>query len=153
MFKNFFLIILLVLTTSCGYDTIHSKSKKSNYDFSIEKVDFKGDREINIKIKQNLNNYISKKEIKNYALKIKSKSTKKVVARDSKGNPSIYNLEVQVLVKIMEKNTIKEKIQLSKNYSYDYNIDTFELRRYEKKIKINLTETITKSLIFKLSNY
>ena len=104
MFKNFFLIILLVLTTSCGYDTIHSKSKKSNYDFSIEKIDFEGDREVNIKIKQNLNNYISKKEIKNYALKIKSKSTKKVIAKDSKGNPSIYNLEVQILVKIMETN-------------------------------------------------
>jgi len=38
------------------------------------------------------------------------------------------------------------------SFNYDNNSDKFNLKRYEREIKNNLTETISEKLIFKLSN-
>ncbi len=153
MFKNTFLIFLLILTSSCGYETIHSKNKSFDNKFSITKINFEGERTINIKVKEILNSYILDNKKKNYNLEISSKSIKKTIAKDSKGNPSIFNLEVEVVINIIEKNMSSQKVKFSESYNYDNNNNTFEIKRYEKEIKINLTETITRNLIYKLSNF
>ena len=38
------------------------------------------------------------------------------------------------------------------SFNYDNNSNKFELKNYEKEIKINLANIITEKLIFKLAN-
>ena len=45
------------------------------------------------------------------------------------------------------------QIIFNENFKYNNNKDKFEMKRYEKEIKYNLTETITNNLIIKLSSY
>ena len=64
MQKKIFSFLFLFLLSSCGYEATYSKKKLLNYDFSISEINFTGDREVNIKMKERLNNYIINKKIK-----------------------------------------------------------------------------------------
>jgi hypothetical protein len=68
MFKKKLILIIFLFTVSCGYESIYSKKNIVDYDFSISNMSFEGDRNINLKIKETLNNYtLSKKKKKLYA--------------------------------------------------------------------------------------
>ena len=77
MFQKKIILLLLLLLSSCGYEAIHSKKNSSNYDFSISELSFAGDRKVNIKIKEKLNNYTQSKKDKDFTLRISSASGKK----------------------------------------------------------------------------
>ena len=76
MLKKNLLLIIFVLTVSCGYQPMLSKQKMLNYNFSINKLDFQGDKIINMKVKEKLNSYKLNKLDRNFTLKIKSTSKK-----------------------------------------------------------------------------
>tara|TARA_B100000787_G_C16168505_1_gene285157 strand:+ start:1003 stop:1467 length:465 start_codon:yes stop_codon:yes gene_type:complete len=152
MFKKTLLVILLFLTTGCGYEPIHSKKKMLDTNFSINKIDLIGDREINIKIKQKLNNYILNKKTKNYYLKVNSESTKTTVAKNTKGDPTVFNLDVKILVLVTTKDNSIMQMRFVEKFKYNNKKDKFEIKRYEKEIKINLTEAIMNDLIIRLSS-
>ena len=78
MLKKTLLLTLFLFLSSCGYEPIHSKKNISNYDFSINKISFKGDRDINLKIKEKLNNYTLIRKEKNFSLNIISVATKTI---------------------------------------------------------------------------
>ena len=61
-------LFLLIFLSSCGYEAIHSKKNSINYNFSIDKIDLIGDKEINLKIKEKLNNYTLSQKDKNFIL-------------------------------------------------------------------------------------
>ena len=52
----------------------------------------------------------------------------------------------------MMKETFKSKLQIIESFNYNNNTDKFNLKRYEKEIINNLTETASEKLIYKLSN-
>ena len=87
MLKKIFILTLFLTLTSCGYKAIHSKKNFSNYDFSIKELSFAGDREINLKIKETLNNYTLTEKDKNFILKISSEIVKVVLANFSEQRP------------------------------------------------------------------
>jgi len=139
---------------SCGYEPLHSKKNRINGDnFSIGQINFIGDRQINIKIKEKLASYTNIKKDKHYTLEIESKSLKTTIAKDVKGDPSIFDLYVKIIVQLRRENNTDAKIIFNENFKYNNNEDKFELKRYEREIKHNLSETITNNLINKLSNY
>ena len=93
MFKNTILITLLIFTMSCGYEPINAKKNRiKGGNFSIGQINFIGDRQINIKIKEKLSNYSNVKKDKHYTLEIESKSLKTTIAKDIKGDPSVFEL-------------------------------------------------------------
>ena len=154
MFKNFTLITLLIFTMSCGYEPLHSiKNRVSKSNISIAKIEFIGDRETNIKIKEKLSSYSDVIKEKHYSLNINSKSLKTITAKDLKGDPSRFNLSIETIVQFNREDNISGEIILRENFKYSNNTDKFELKRYEKEIKRNLAQTITNNLIIKLSNY
>ena len=53
--KNILIISLIFFLTSCGFTPIYSKN--NNVNFSIEQVNFTGDRELNNFLKTNLDQY------------------------------------------------------------------------------------------------
>jgi hypothetical protein len=152
MLKKTSILILLLFLTGCGYEATHSKKNSVNYNFSITQLTFVGERGVNLKIKQKLNNYTLAKKNKNFILKISSSKEKTVVAKNMSGNPINFKSEIIVNVEVLMKGNYNNNLQLVESFNYN-NIDNkFDLKRYEREIENNLAETITDKLIFKLSN-
>ena len=154
MIKKIFTLTLFLFLYSCGYETIHSKKNYFNYDFSISKINFTedGDRDINLKIKEKLNNYTLNKKDKRFILNIASKVDKKVIAKNKSGDPTAFRNTVTINVEVLMGNNSKNKIKITENFTYNNINNKFDLKRYEKEIRNNLAETASEKLIFKLSN-
>ena len=146
------IFFLLLFLTSCGYEAIYSKKNSKSYNFSISKIDLIGDREINLKIKEKLNNYILNQKDKTFTLKIYSTSKKIVLAKDIAGDATSFQSSIAVNVEVLMNDNFKNSFIIGEKFNYNNNSDKFNLKRYEKDIKNNLAETITDKLIFKLSN-
>ena len=152
MEKKIFTFILLIFLSSCGYEAIYSVKNTKNYDFSISKLSFIGDREINLKIKQKLNNYTQEIKDINFILKITSTSEKIILAKDVAGDSTNFKIETIVNIDVFNKDKLKSNFIITETFSYDNNSNKFELKSYEKEIKKNLADTIAEKLIFKLAN-
>ena len=158
MLRNFLIIILFMFTTSCGYEAIYSKENRIiNTDFSITKIYFDGDRDLNIQIKKRLDNYNRIGKNKNFILNVSTESRRFIVAKDIKGDPSVYKLEINIFVTATtkdDKNNDKSiEIEFIESFKYNNIQDKFELARSEREIKNNLAETITRRLISDLLGF
>ncbi len=152
MFKKTFVLILLLITSSCGYEAINSQKNLGNYNFSIKELALKGDRTINIKIKEKLNRYVTNEKDKEFILNISSITEKIILAKNNSGSSTSFKITITLAVTVLVDDILKNNLVLSKNFNYN-NIDNkIDLERYEKEIKFNLTENLIDDLIFKLSN-
>ena len=153
MIKNFILLVLFTFTLSCGYEAVYSKKNIiKNRDFSINKITTSGDRDLNIKIERKFKNYSGEDKNKIYTLNIISETLKTVIAKNAKGDATIYKLNINVNILANNQNKEELNIQFSKNFKYSNNEDKIELKRYEEEIKENLADSITQDLIFRLTN-
>ena len=152
MQKKIFLLLFFLFLTSCGYDAIYSKKNSIDYNFSISKLDFIGDRDINLKMKERLNSYTLNKKKRDFKIKISSTSIKTVAAKDTAGDATRFRNTITINVEISKNNKLKNSFAMFESFNYDNNSDKFNLKRYEREIKNNLAETISEKLIFKLSN-
>jgi hypothetical protein len=152
MQKKIFSFLFLFLLSSCSYEAIYSKKKILNYDFSISEINFTGDREVNIKMKEKLNNYTINKKNKNFKVDILSFVTKAVSAKNISGHATSFKSTVSIKVDLVMNNKLKNNFIISESFNYNNNSNKFNLKTYEENIKNNLTETITEKLIFRLSN-
>ena len=143
---NYILILLLFFLCSCGYKAVLNNQ---NYQFSINVDKINGDRKINSQI---INNFrqLGKNENR-YDLNLSSNKERIIVSKDSKGDPSIFELKVNVnyIVSKEGENFINNKI--SKKTTYNNITDKFELESYEKTIIDNLVSEISDNIILSIS--
>ena len=151
MEKRIFTFVLLLFLSSCGYEAIHSKKNKENYDFSVSELKFIGDRDVNLKIKEKLNNYTLIKKDKDFILKISSGLEKLILVKNDAGDATNFKTEITVNIDIFNDTEFKSSIVIVESFNYNNNNNKFELKSYEKEIKNNLANTISEKLIFKLS--
>jgi len=152
MFKKTFILFFFFFITSCGYDAIHSKKNLDIFNFSITKLDFSGDRDVNLKIKERLNNYILNKKDKNFSLSISSTAKKTILVKNTSGDPTSFESKIIVNVKVLMENKFENNLQIIESFNYNNNSNKFDLKKYEKEIRNSLAETVTDKLIFKLSS-
>ena len=152
MFQKKIIFLLLLLLSSCGYDAIHSKKNSVNYNFSVSELSFVGDRKINIKIKEKLNNYTQGKKDKDFILKVSSTSKKIILAKDTAGDTTTFKNTISINVQVLMNNKLKNELLILESFNYNNISNKFNLKNYEKAIKNNLAETAANKLIFKLSN-
>ncbi len=152
MFQKTFLLIAFLILSSCGYEAIHSKKNLTVYDFSISELNLIGDREINLKIKEKLNNYTLGKKNKNFVLQVSSDTKKIILAKDTAGDPTSFKTTITISVEVLMKDNIKNNLLIVESFNYSNNTNKFDLKTYEKEIINNLAETATDKLVFKLSN-
>ena len=143
---NYKYILLLFFLCGCGYKAVLNNQ---NYQFSINVDKINGDRKINSQI---INNFrqLGKNENR-YDLNLSSNKERIIVSKDSKGDPSIFELKVNVnyIVSKEGENLINNKI--SKKTTYNNITDKFELESYEKTIIDNLVSEISDNIIFSIS--
>ena len=152
MFQKKIIFLLLLLLSSCGYEAIYSKKNSSNYIFSISDLSFVGDRIVNLKIKEKLNNYAQAKKDKDFILRISSTSEKITLAKNTAGDATSFKNSVSVNVEVLMNNKFKSNFIILESFNYNSISNKFNLKKYEDEIKNNLAETAADKLIFKLSN-
>ena len=152
MQKKIFTILLLLFLSSCGYEAIYSKKKSKDHNFFISELSFIGDRDINLRMKERLNNYTLNEKNKNFTLKISSTSTKEIAAKNTLGDAVTFKNTIATNIEVSMNGKIKNSFVIIESFIYNNNSNRFNLKKYEKEIKNNLAETITEKLIFKLSN-
>ena len=152
MFQKKIIFLLLLLLSSCGYEAIHSKKNSINYNFSINELNFTGDRKINLKIKERLNNYTQNKKDKDFIIKVSSTSEKIILAKNVAGDATAFKNTISINVEVLMNNKLKNNFIIIESFNYNNISNKFDLKEYEAEIKKNLAETATDKLIFKLSN-
>ena len=150
--KIFYKLILFIFLSSCGYSPVLTQKE---YLFEIYNVDKIGNKKINSFIEKQLNSYKSKKDSKKISFNIilNSNLTKETISKDSKGDPSIFELQITTDVKIInniDNSTVEREI--NKKLTYNNLTDKFELSRYEDTLIQNLSLNIGNKIISILSN-
>ena len=143
---NYILIFILFSLLSCGYKPILNKK---NYQFSINVGEISGDTKINSIIINNFNNLKGGEE--QYFINFSTIKQKNIISKDSKGDPSIFELIIDIKYKVEKdgKNIITDN--LSRKTTYNNITDKFELESYEKTIINNLSTNISDKIIFSIS--
>ena len=152
MFQKQIILLLLLLLSSCGYEAIYSKKNSVNYNFSVSELNFVGDRTVNLKIKEKLNNYAQAKKDKDFTLKISSTSEKVILSKNTAGDATSFKNSVSINVEVLMNNKFKSNFIILESFNYNNISNKFNLKKYEEEIKNNLAETASDKLIFKLSN-
>ena len=148
--KRIFLVLVIIFLNSCGYTPLYS-SKDSNY-----KV---------ISLKKNLNNSLTNyiqnsievlsNENADKSLKISFEYNENIsiILKNSKGDPAKNRLKVIIDLSLFDNS---DNLIISKKFSesFEYNIDDnkFNLKQYEKNIKLNLVEDITQQILVFLAS-
>ena len=152
MLRKQIILLLLLLLSSCGYEAIYSKKNSVNYNFSVSELNFVGDRTVNLKIKEKLNNYAQAKKDKDFILRISSTSEKITLAKNTAGDATSFKNSVSINVEVLMNNKFKSNFIILESFNYNNISNKFNLKKYEDEIKNNLAETASEKLIFKLSN-
>ncbi|MDB3959642.1 hypothetical protein N9407_02450 [Candidatus Pelagibacter sp.] len=143
--KNIIILSLILFLGNCGFTPIYLNN--SNIDFSIEQVDYIGDKDFNNYLKINLDRYRNKQNNKKIFIQVETKYEKNVLSKDNTGKIIGYQLIVETIFLIKSTN---KKIIITEKKTIDTMDDKFEETRYEKSIKQSFAYAISNKLISEL---
>ena len=144
--KNISLIFLIFFLTNCGFTPVYQNNTNINY--SIEQVDYTGDRELNNFLKSNLNKYKNEKIDKKIFIEVNSIYKKNILTKDGTGKITSYELEAVVIFLIQPLN---KKIQIIEKKIMNSMDDKFEETRQERIIKQSFVSSISNKLISEIN--
>ena len=143
--KNIIFLSLILFLNSCGFTPVYLKN--NNVNFSIEKANFIGDRELNNFLKINLNKYKNEEVNNKIFIEVKSEYNKIILSKDSAGEVTNYQLEANVIFLIKSTNKV---IKISEKKIMENMSDKFEETKYESSVKQSFASSITNKLISKI---
>ena len=143
--KNIIVISLIFFLTNCGFSPIYIKNTNTN--FSIENVNYQGDRELNNFLKINLNQYKNEKSNKKIFIEAKSGYEKTILTKNSSGDVTNYKLIAKVTFLIKSTN---KKINITEEKIISSMDDKFEETRKERTVKQNFALSISNKLVSEL---
>ena len=149
MFKKILMLVCVFnFLSSCEYKPIYSVSNKSNYRIII--TDFSGDKKLNKYIVENLKRNSQKNSDKIISIKINSKYSREILAKNTLGSTTDYQARAVTEFEI-NRNEITEKLVVDEKFNYQKISDSYEEKSYEQTIKSNLASSISQKLILRLS--
>ena len=147
MKQLFFLAFLLLLTNCFGYEPIFSSS---NINYNIKDVRNITQDKVTNYIVRKLKSYKSDDKKKDISIEISSTSNERVLSKDTKGDPIIFEMNIIVDVKLSLEGHDDKYFQFTENFSYNNRSNKFELKLYKENLKKNISEKITKNIILKI---
>ena len=142
------LLALFLFFSSCGYTPIFSKK---DVNFSIEKIEFLGNKDVKETINQALSNYKNKAgKAKQISLVITNSKNITIASKNSKGEAQTNKISVDVNVKIiLAENSIVDK-NFSKSSIYDVIDRKSEQKLIENKLTENLSSKIAQQIVLEI---
>ena len=147
VFNLSFLFILLFFLNGCGFKPI---LLGTDYDFSIKVEKSSGNEDINSKIENKLKSLNGIK--KSFTVNLNSNETKNVLSKDSKGDPTILEIVINLSYVITENSKVLTSRTLTQRSTYNNIPDKFELSKSEEILKENLVENLVSDIINSASN-
>ncbi len=142
MNKFFKFLILILILQACTYEPIYLNK---NYNFRFSNINLLGDEQINNIIKNFLIYNTNGEKI--YSVKLKTSKKREIVTSDSKGDPKIYKIIINLKYQLYQNEKEIKQDQISKQVTYKSIKDKFELSQYEDNIIKNLSENISKEIL------
>ena len=139
--KNIIIISIIFFLANCGFVPVYLNNPDAN--FSIEQVNYLGDRELNNFLKTNLDKYKNNKSNNKIFIEARSDYRKIVLSKDGTGKVTNYQLEATVIFLIRPNN---KEIKITEKKIMDSLTDKFEEVRYERSMKQNFAISISKKL-------
>ena len=143
--KNIVLISLIFFLTHCGFSPVYIKN--TNTDFSIDNINYKGDRDLNNFLKINLDSYKNKKSNRKILIEATSDYKKTILTKNTASEVTNYKLVANVTFLIKSTN---KKINITEEKIISSMDDKFEEARKERATKQNFARSISNKLISEL---
>ena len=148
MKKYIYIILVPVFLLGCQYTPIYSN--KNDYNFSIEKINFEGNSEINNLVEKKLIRFLNRNVNKKFIITTISSYKKISQSKNLTGKTTDYLITIEIIFKIEkgneQKTLIKREEFLIKNFS-----DKFEENKLEKTKKESLVNSMVNEFIIQLS--
>ena len=149
MLKKIFLIfVLLNLLNHCDYKPVYSNQNKINYKIII--TSFNGDKDINNSITENLRRNSNGNSDKIININFETKYTKDILAKNTAGNITDYQINVGAIFTIQKEDDLKT-LKLNEKFNFQKMSDKYEEKNYELNIKRNLANSISQKLLLRLA--
>ena len=143
-----FLIILSFFIYSCGFTPQYAGFKNLEFDLVIDNVS--GDRDFNNVIKSQIKRYDrGRSNVEKIKISYESDYEKIILAKNTKGEATKYNLKVRVIFHIRSEN-FSTKILFNDEFSIDKIEDTVEENNYIKIVKSNFAERAIEKVILSI---
>ena len=142
---SFFILILFM--SQCGYTPIYNIDNKAKIKINILSV--QGDKKINNLLISDIKKISRNDFEKEFDVKINTSFNKLIIAKDTKGVASDYQLKVISTFEII-KNNKNEIISFQEQINIKNNSNLFEQKKYENSIKITFAKSIIDKLLEKL---
>jgi len=139
--KNITLLLLIFILTNCGFSPIYQNN--IDVDFSIQNINYEGDRELNNFLKTNLNQYKNEKNINKIDIEVNSVYEKIVLSKSRTGDITNYQLKAEVIFLIKPLN---KEIKITEKRLMNIMDDKFDEAKYERSIKQNFASSIANKL-------
>ena len=150
MIKKFLILIISFnLISHCGFTPLYSN--KSDVNFSITSSEFKGDKEINNYLKNNLSKFTNNKSERKYKIKINSNYSKNVLSKNKAAETTNFELSAITTFEISSNNKIQKVLKISEKKILDNIDDDFEEQKNERIAKQNFASSFTSKLITEIS--
>ncbi len=143
---NYTLLFFFVFLSNCSYEPILNKEK---YKFSINPNKIIGEQQINKIIIRNISNLPKNQKV--YDLTLTSNKEKKIISKDTAGDPLIFQILVNVEYSITKEGKILVEKNINRKIRYNNITDKFEMEKYEKNIIENLSTSISDMIISSIS--
>ena len=149
--KKIITALSFCLLLSCGYEPIYSKkNNNSNYNFSINTINYIGDNKVNQILKNKLQkNLNEEKKSTEFNLNFNSRVEKTVTSKDKKGNPIRFSIKIMINMQAFESEVLKGEKNFEEKFEYNNRSNKFNLKQYEKNIKDNLITELS----YKITRY
>ena len=144
--KNIIIFSFIIFLSNCGFTPIYLKNHSIN--FSIEQMNYSGDRDINNFLKTNLKQYKDDKVNNKIIIEAKSIYSKNILSKNKTGEVGDYQIEAEVIFLIKPSN---KEIKITEKKIMKSLDDKFEEARNERSIKQNFASSISKKLISELT--
>ena len=145
MIKKFIIVIALVILTGCGFTPMYSK-KNNNNNFSIEKINFSGERELNNFLKIGLMRYKNSSD-KKFIIDVESEFLKIILTKDITGKITNYELIANFTFKL-ESN---KEFEFTEKKIIEKLDNNFEQTKQERTVKQIFATSVINKLITQLS--
>ena len=139
MKKYIYIILIPLFLLSCEYTPIYSN--KNDYNFSIEKINFEGNSEINNLVEKKLIRFLNRNVNKKFIITTNSSYKKISQSKNLTGKTTDYIITIEIIFKIKKGNEQKTLINKEEFMIKSFS-DKFEENKLEKIKKENLVNSM-----------
>jgi len=137
------------LFNQCDYKPIYSQN---NQNFGIKIIEFNQNRSNKI-LATRLKDYSYKKNnLFLYELKLLTSENKLILSKDTKGDPLLLGLKINLKIEVYEKDKLITKKEYNEQFNYQNLSKKFELNSYESEIRLNIYDKMISKILIDLAN-